>query len=164
MREGQIQTNKLSGNTKLPVTFTILWRDCPPRNNSTPLSDTPNLSAIKLSSASFALPSTGGAASRILSASPCKPATSVRLAPGCTCSTNTRESPSCLYQLISRKQHPTFQPCYRQFQYQFQYDEHDQHRKVETSGWRYQTTERTQEWLGYSVQHGAKRSMRVRPG
>ena len=54
--------------------------------------------ARKRSSSALALPSTGGAARRILSRacapSPWTPATSVRFAPGCTCSISSTSSPS----------------------------------------------------------------------
>jgi len=47
-------------------------------------------------SGAFALPSTGGARNRIFSASPCRPATAVCFAPGCTCSDSTTAAARCL--------------------------------------------------------------------
>ena len=77
----------------LPVTATTLWRDCPPCLSSTWRSGTPNNSAMSFNKASLARPSTGGAASRSLSASPCKPAIPLRFAPGWTCRVRVMTSP-----------------------------------------------------------------------
>ncbi len=74
---------------------TSLRRAVSPRSSATCRSGTPNASARKRSSASLALPSTAGAARRILSESPCTPATSLRRAPGwaCTLRISAREGP-----------------------------------------------------------------------
>src|SRR5438132_3477861 len=57
--------------------------DAPP-TSSTCDAPTPNVSASNATHASFARPACGGAATRTLSARPCRPTTAVRPAPGCT--------------------------------------------------------------------------------
>ena len=77
-----------------PSMRTIFRRDVSPRSSVTLRSGTPNASARKRSSSAFALPSTGGAARRILSASPCAPATSVRFAPAARAASARARAPS----------------------------------------------------------------------
>ena len=67
-----------------PVTSSVLRRDACPRTSVTSLDATPHFVAMNTTSASFALPSTGGAARRTLMASPCLPTMLLRDAPGCT--------------------------------------------------------------------------------
>ena len=87
-----------SGRSTGRVTRTAFCRDDSPRSSSTARCATPNAEARKRSNSALALPSTGGAPSRIFSRaaapSPCMPATSVRFAPGCTCSISTTSLPS----------------------------------------------------------------------
>ncbi len=79
-RRGQSQGGCFAG----PLTRTILRRADAPLTIVTSALRTLNAWARKSTSASLARPSTAGAARRILCASPCRPAYSVRDAPGCT--------------------------------------------------------------------------------
>ena len=60
----------------------VFLRPRTPRIKLTFLRGTPKISATNKSKAALALPSSAGAAIRILTASPCTPATSLRFAPG----------------------------------------------------------------------------------
>jgi len=71
-----------------PAISTVLRRPAAPAAIATALRDTPSRSARKRTSSALAAPSTGGAATRILIASPCRPATAVVRARGATCTTS----------------------------------------------------------------------------
>jgi len=68
----------------MPVTVTLLRRLDRPAAIAMALRGTASRSARKRTSSSFAAPSTGGAASRILTASPWRPATALDAARGTT--------------------------------------------------------------------------------
>ena len=67
------------------TTSSSFSREVSPLARVTARRGTPSALATNAISASLALPSTGGAAMRILSAAPCSPATALFFAPGCAC-------------------------------------------------------------------------------
>src|SRR6266496_2165836 len=75
---------RASASAATPSTATVLRRVVAPRAMVTAPRGTPTRSATKRTSSAFAAPSTGGAASLILMASPRRPDTSVRRARGTT--------------------------------------------------------------------------------
>jgi hypothetical protein len=71
-----------------PFTSTTFPREVPPLTIVTARFATPSALASTSTTASFAAPSTGGAFTRILSASPCTPSIPARLDRGCTRTAN----------------------------------------------------------------------------
>ena len=85
----------------IPTTATNLLRELNPDTNVTCRLGTFSVSATYSSRHSFALLSTGGAARRIFSASPCRPTTSVFFAPGWTYNDSTTPSPDSVNQELT---------------------------------------------------------------
>src|SRR5438094_5602473 len=116
---------------------TIFCRDDSPRTIVTLRNGTSKASERKRSNSAYALPSTGGAARRIFNASPCHPATSVRLAPGCTCRIKmtapflSRATPAVIAISGGEPEHDGLEPRQRYHQHELQHDDQNQRREVE---------------------------------
>lgn len=82
----------------LPVISMIFRREFSPCRKIICRRGIAKVAARKVIRASFARPSMGGEATRILRASPYRPTIAVRLAPGCTCRMRVSTSAFRLYQ------------------------------------------------------------------